>query len=464
MSIPTKTAAKAVERVAEYAAQLRFTDLSELAVHRARQVVLDWLGVAIGGYKSPLGQLTADYAARMRAGDEAILVGDGRRSSLEGAAWANATMSCILGMTETHRLCGHVATQVVPTALAIAEHRHLNGRQLITAIAAGYDMARNVQPFVKNAQRVRGLDHKGQVGTLASAITAGVGLGLNQGKMANALALAADMACGTEQYAFDAGLCDTEGLLAGYGASNGITAAKMADFGFRGPPGALDGDYGYYHAFGDGYDPAYLDSLGQSFAVADTGFKKHSGCRCVHACADATLDLVSKGLPPIDQISSIEVGTYESAVTPAFRVNYNPETADAAGYSLPVTVAMIITRQSFYREDIEAYNDPVVRQLMALVKVARDEDIDRDYPQTMGCVVRAIGMDGQVYEGRVQFPKGEPENMLLDQEFEYKFRRLVGSGLAAERVDHIRELALRLEELEDVAQLVRLTAGVAVGQ
>ncbi len=462
MTIPPQTAITAVERVADYAAQLRFTDLSELAVHRARQVVLDWLGVAIGGYKTTLGQLTADFAARMRPGTEATLVGDGRRSSLEGAAFANATMSCILGMTETHRLCGHVATQVVPTALAIAEHRHLNGRQLITAIAAGYDMARIVQPFVKEAQRIRGLDHKGQAGTLASALAAGVILGLNKTKMGNALALAADMACGTEQYAFDAGRCDTEGLLAGYGASNGIAAAKMADFGFRGPPGALDGDYGYYHAFGDGYEPAYLDSLGQSFAVADTGFKKHSGCRCVHACADATLDMVSKGLPPLDQISSIEVGTYGSAVTPAFRVNYSPESADAAGYSLPVTVATIITRQSFYREDIEDYNNPVIQQLIARVKVSLDEEFDRAYPKTMGCVVRAVALDGQVYEGRVQFPKGEPENMLSDQEFEYKFLRLAGSVLPTTRVDQIRELALRLDELDDVAQLVRLSAVDAI--
>ena len=288
-------------------------------------------------------------------------------------------------------------------------------------------------------------------------------MGLDEAKMRHALSLAMDMACGTEQYAFDAGLCDTEGLLAGYAASNGITAAKMADFGFRGPPHALDGAYGYFHAFGNGYDPTFLDSLGQISALAETGFKKHSGCRCVHACADATLDLAEKGLPPLDQIVSIHVGTYKDAVTPAFRINYEPESADAAGYSLPVTVATILTRHGFYREDIEAHNDPAIRRLMPLVKVSLDEEIDNDYPRTMGCVVRATTRDGQTYEGRVQFPKGEPENMLLDSEFEYEFRRLTEGAISRDRVDQIIDTVLRLEDIGDVSSLVHLTSNMRNG-
>ena len=91
-------------------------------------------------------------------------------------------------------------------------------------------------------------------GTLASAATAAVAMGLPADKIAHAIALSMDLACGTEQYVYDAGACDTKDLLAGYGARNGIYCAAMADFGFRGPPGALDGPYGYFHAFGPGYD------------------------------------------------------------------------------------------------------------------------------------------------------------------------------------------------------------------
>ena len=448
----------AVEKVATYAAGLKFDDLTELTITRARQVVLDTLGTGLGGYQSHLGRLAAEFACTMHPGDAATLIADGRRSTVEGAAWANGTMAKYLGMDDTHRTCGHVAAELVPVILALGESRHLSGRTAITALAAGYDVFAAIQPAVKVQQREWGLDHKGQAGTLASSITAGVALGLGAERMAHALALSMDMACGTEQYVWDAGLCDAKDLLAGYAARNGIYAARLADFGFRGPPGALDGPYGYYHAFGAGYDPAYLEGIGKRFALADTGFKPHAGCRHVHACVDATQELLKGGRPPLDEIVSIEVGSYRSAVTPEFRVNYHPENVGQAGFSLPVTVSVVLARGSWYREDLEAYDEPEIRRLRPLVKVYLDEELEAAYPEKNGCVVRVTTRDGTQYEGRVDYAKGEPESMLTDAEFEAKFRRLVGDLLTNRRVERILEAVSRLEELEDVGELVRLTA------
>ena len=457
MSERTKANLNAVEKIAKYAASLRFEDLGEVTVTRARQVVLDTLGTALGGYQCRLGRLAADYAATMQPGDQASLIGDGRRSTAEGAAWANGTMAKYLGMDDTHRgLMAHVAAQLVPVVLALGEMERLDGRKVITAIAAGYDVFAAIQPAVKAPQRVRGLDHKGQVGSLASAITAGLAMGLDEEKMAHALALSMDMACGTEQYVWDAGLCDTKDLLAGYGARNGIYAARLAEFGFRGPPGALDGTYGYYHAFGDGYDPAYLDGLGMGFALDHTGFKPYPGCRHVHACVDATQELLKRGRPPLDDIASIEVGSFTDAITPEFRVNYHPENVGQASFSMPVAVSVALVRGGWYTEDIEAYDQPEIRRLRHLVKVYLDEGLE--YPDKNGCVVRVTTRDGKQFEGRVDYAKGEPENMLTDEEFAQKFRRLAGGLLPGDQIDRILEMASRLEQLEDVGELVRLTA------
>ncbi|MGC8836879.1 MAG: MmgE/PrpD family protein [Anaerolineae bacterium] len=453
-SAPALTAA---QRVAAYAANLRFEDLTDLTVTRARQVVLDTLGTALGGYPTRLGRLAVEYAATMLPGDEATLIADGRRSTVEGAAWANAVMAKHLGMDDSHRICGHVAAELVPVVLALGEKLHLDGRRAIVALAAGYDVFAIIEPAVRVAQRERGLDHKSQAGTLASAITAGVAMGLDEERLTHSLALAMDMACGTEQYVWDAGLCDTKDLLAGYGARNGIYAAKLAAFGFQGPPGALDGPYGYYHAFGDGYDPSYLEPLGKRFALAETGFKPHAGCRHVHACVDAALELLKAGKPAPEDIVAIEVGTYKGAMTPDFRVNYNPENEGQAGFSLPVAVSVALVRGSWYREDIEAYDEPEIRRLRHLVRVYLDEEIEAAYPEKNGCVVRVRTKDGNEYVGRVGYAKGEPENMLTDAEFETKFRRLVGDLLPASRVDRILEMTSRLEDVPDVGELVRLT-------
>lgn len=458
MSSRTEERGNAVERIAAHAAALRFEDLSAQTVAAARHVVLDTLGTALGGYQTRLGRMAADYAATMQPGEAASLIGDGRRSAVEGAAWANAVMAKYLGLDDCHRTCGHVAAELVPAALAVGETLHVDGRRLVTALAAGYDVFGVIQPPVNEPQRERGLDHKGQVGSMASAVTAAVAMGLGEEKIAQALALAMDMACGTEQYVYDSPHCDTKDLLAGYAARNGIYAAKLADFGFRGPPGALDGPYGYFHAFGAGYDPAYLEALERGETLAETSFKPHAGCRYVHACVDATQNLLAQGQPPLDEIVSIEVRTYEEAMTPEFRVNPQPEHEGQAAFSLPVAVSVALARGSWYSEDIAAYDAPEIRRLWPLVDVYLDEALEAAYPEKNGCVVRVETADGTRYEGRVDYAKGEPENMLSDRAFEDKFRRLVGDLLPDAQVDRLLSTVSRLETLEDVGTLLRLSA------
>ncbi len=447
----------AVAHIADYASRLKFNDLPDIVVLRARQVVLDTLGTMLGGYPTRLGKLAADYAAQMHSGEEATIVGDGRRSTVEGAAWANAVMGKYLGMDDSHRMAGHVAAELVPVLLALGEQVGMSGQQLIVALSVGYDVFIPIQTAVSSWQRERGLDHKSHVGTMASAVSAAVALGLSEAKIAQSLSLAMDMASGTEQYVYDAGKCDTKDLLAGYAARNGVYAAKLAGFGFEGPPGALDGPYGYFHAFGPGYSPTVLQTIGTKFALTETGFKPHAGCRHVHSCVDATQELLMRSPLNLDTITSIEIGTYKKAITPEFRVNYQPETVGQAGFSLPVTVSVVLTRGGWYREDIETFETPEARRLRGLVRVYLDEAIEAEFPRKNGCVVRIATSDGMKYEGRVDYAKGEPENMLSDAEFEAKFRKLVGNQLHPGQVEKLIDSISRLEKLCDVGELVRLT-------
>jgi len=447
----------AVNQIAEYAANLTFDQLTPLSVIRARQVMLDTLGTILGGYQTRLGSLAADYAVAVYPGDEATLPADGRRTTIEAAAWATGVMGKFLGMDDSHRINGHVAAELVPVVLALSEYCKLSGRQTIKALAAGYEVMDIIQPAVKNWQRERGLDHKGQAGSMAAAVTAAVAMGLDAAGIANALALAMDMACGTEQYVYDAGKCDTKDLLAGQAARTGIQAARMAAFGFQGPPGALDGPYGYFHAFGPGYDPSYLKHLGENRALEEISFKPHAGCRHVHACVDAIQAIVREHHPHLDDIAAINIFSYEMAITPDFRVNPAPTSVGQAGFSLPVTAAVVLTRGSWYREDIETYDSPEARHLRGLVTVGLDDAAVAEFPDKHGCTVTLTLHDGTSLQKRVLDAKGDPDNMLSDAEFEQKFNTLIGNLLPRSQIERLIEHVSRLETLEDVGALVLLT-------
>ena len=453
----TSNGRNAVDVIAAHAANLRYEDLSETAIVRARQVILDTIGTALGGYQTRLGRLAAEYAAHRMPGEESTIIADGRSSNAEGAAWANGTMCKYLGMDDTSRLSGHVASELAPVVLALGEHLNLSGRDLIRAMAVGYDVFDAIQPWVRDWQRERGLDHKSQVGSMASAVTAAVAMGLSEELIGQSLALAMDMASGTEQYVWDAGYCDTKDLLAGLGARNGIMAARMAEFGFQGPPGALDGEYGYFHAFGPGYDPAYLEVLGKRGGLAETGFKPHAGCRHVHSCVDATQALVrGNGALDLEAIDSIEIGSYYEAINPFFRIDPEPETTGQAGFSLPVTVAVVLQRGAWYRTDIETWDEPMTRHLRRLVTVELDQELEDSGGN--GCRLRVNMRDGKQYSSEVAYALGEPENMLSDAEFEGKFRYLVGDLLPEEQIVGLFDSCARLEELEDVGELLSLAS------
>jgi 2-methylcitrate dehydratase PrpD len=447
-----------VVRLGAFAAGLRYEQLSALAVKRAKQIALDTIGTALGGYRRGFGPQVVEFVLRTYPGTAATIIGDGRPSSLEGAALANASMAKMLGMDDSHRAYGHVAAQVFPAALAAAEFRRRNGRDLIVAMAAGYEIFGRVGRQVRRTQLDRGFDIKATVGTLGASVAAAVALGLEAEPISHALAIATSLACGLETYVYDPANSHTKDLISGFGARNGVFAALLADAGFRGARGAIEGANGFAQAFGDGFD---LDrataGLGASFEIETAGFKPHAGCRHVHQAVDAAVEVRRQLEVDPARVTRIDVGTYAHAIEAPFRRTLEPANVSAAGYSLPMAVAVGLVFGRFYQEDIAQFNDPRVRAVLSKTHLHVDDRIQSHYPDWNGCVVRVTLDDGRVVEGRVDHAKGEPENMLTDQEFEQKFRLTVGDLLPPSRIDELVATIADLETVRDVSSLVQLT-------
>ncbi|MDR7453180.1 MAG: MmgE/PrpD family protein, partial [Armatimonadota bacterium] len=448
-----------VHQFGAFAAALQYDQLPSEAVHRAKQIVLDTLGTTLGGYRAGFGRQVVDFTARTAPGAEATMIADGRRVSVEGAAFANATMAKMLGMDDSHRAYGHVAAEVVPAALATVEATRGDGRDLIVAMAAAYEVFGRVGRQVRRTQLERGYDIKGMVGALACAVAAGRGLGLGAEEIAHALALSTALAGGLETYVHDPANSHTKDLISGFAARNGVFAALLARAGFRGPRGALEGEGGFGRAFGEGIDPGEaLADLGRAFEIAVAGFKPHAGCRHVHQGVDAAREVRRQIEVDPARVTQIEVATYRHAIDAPFRTTLTPESPSAAGYSLPTAVAVGLVFGSFYPEDIARFTDPRVQALLPRMHLSIDPAIQAAYPERNGCVVRVTLDDGRTVEGRVEYAKGEPENMLTDEEFEAKFRRTVADLLPASQTDDLIARVWNLDRIGEVESLVRLTA------
>lgn len=447
-----------LEQITDYAVNLQLEDIPAEAVDLAKVIIYDSIGTGLGGYQRALGQNAARYATTVMAGDEATLLGSGARSSLEGATFANAVMVKILGMDDSHRQAGHIASQVVPALLAVAEVYGATGEDILVATVAAYDFAVRLGRQVRPTHRERGFDMKGTVGALSTALTVARCAGFDRERMLNTIALAADMASGTEQYVYDGGRCDTKDLISGFAARNAVFAMRLAEADFYGPRSALDGSYGYFSAFGAGFDPEMFADLGEEFAILGTAFKPHGGCRHTHQAIDAVQAILSQGALDTTEIQRIDLGTYGYATRPIFRVDPNPVSREVAGLSIRTSTAVALKHGSAWPHNFSDWDEPEVRRLRNLIDVQVDPEIEVRYPDSNGCRLSVTMANGEVRSAFLPNMKGEPEFRMTDAELRTKFSVLTRDLFPQERADAIYAVCNELEMLDQIGELTQLCA------
>lgn len=453
-----------LEKFADYTLSLQLDDVPPDALDLAKWIVFDSIGTGLGGYQRDLGQKAARYASAAMPGDQAILLGAGERVSLEGAAFANAVIIKILGMDDSHRSAGHIASQVIPVVLAVGEAYGANGEDMLVAIIAAYDFAVRIGRQVRAAHRARGNDLKGTLGAMTAALAAARCAGSDRETLINTVALAADLASGTEQYVYEGGPCDTKDLISGFAARNAIFALKLAESGFYGPRGALDGEYGYFSAFGgsssahapQGFDPGAFDDLGQDFAILGTAFKPHGGCRHTHQAIDAAQAILQEGALDTSAIKRISLKTYGYATRPSFRVDPNPPARDVAGLSIRVSTAVALTQGSAWPHDFTTWDAPEARRLRNLIDVQIDEEIEASYPDRNGCRLEIELTGGETRQAYLPNMKGEPEFRMTAGEMRRKFAVLTRDLFDDARADHIYAACSELERLDDIGALTQI--------
>src|SRR5574341_668416 len=81
-----------IEQLAEYAAGLRYRDLTQDAVHECKRRLIDTLGCLAGGFDAGPSVIAPALARRSRGDPPARVLGTQERSTPELAAFANGVM------------------------------------------------------------------------------------------------------------------------------------------------------------------------------------------------------------------------------------------------------------------------------------------------------------------------------------------------------------------------------------
>jgi len=462
MNSERETSSKPTRELAQWVSRLKYSDLPPRTREVVRILLLDSAGCGIYGYATPWAKLLLQWAkAGAPAKGEATVWGETAPSlRASDAALVNGTSVHAFELDDYHQAKLHPGAVVIPAAIAMAEKLGSNGEQLVTAIAAGYEvMIRSSLALNPSATRLRGWHLTGVCGPFGAAAACASLLKLNEEQTAWALGLAGTQGSGL--WAFNADGTMSKRFHAGRAAQSGVMAAELAALGFTGPTQIYEfHDGGVLKAFSDASDPAPLTrDLGKVFHLDATSIKPYSCCGSSHSYVDAALELRRRLGAAWDAKRPVRLGMAK-VVQVQCGFDYAPSTALNAQMSLRYIVAAALMEGHALPPQFSDAKiaDPVLTGIAQRMQCEHDPALDKLYPARFAAWVAAQDK-GQWVRVDVLDPLGSPANPVDAKGVVEKFRG-INPRLPA---DDIAGVAFDIER-RSVKQLLALLAGARAKQ
>ena len=440
------TCAAVTEEVVARLIALRDSELSPTTLTVAKQCLLDWFGVALGGRREPLVGILVEELASERPKDGCAVIGLRRRAPLETAVLINGAMSHALDFDDVHLAMGHPAVSVAPVVLALAEQRGLSAAAALRAFVVGVEAECMVGVLLGPSHYAAGWHSTATCGTFGAAAAAATLLGLDAGQWLHCFGLAGTQAAGLKSVFGTM----SKPLHPGKSAQNGLLAARLARRGFTSDPDILGSAQGFADTQSTTVDVSAALAARSAPFVTDTLFKYHAACYLTHDTIEAANRLrVAEGFSP-DQIEAVTV-----QVQPKHLGVCNieaPRTGLECKFSLRMTAALALSGEDTFEDQL--FSDAMAARpdLVALRKRVR---VEASFPGPGARVdVRLRG--GATFSATVNV--AEPDRDLDRQQaaLARKFRHLAGGDVEAERVI---AMVAQLETQPDLRSLLALCDG-----
>lgn len=439
-------AGEITELLARFAASLKYEDLPERARDHCKIVLLDTLACAIAGHLGDETEQVVSLASALAQSHETSVIG-GDRLSLVGATLLNGYLVTAVTMCDVHRsTLTHVTPEVIPPALAIGERDAASGRDLLAAIAAGFEVTTRVGLGLDYPVfRSKGWHGPGVLGPFGSAAAVGRLRGFDTETMARAFGLAGSQAAGT----FAAWGTPTVKFHQCRGGVSGLMAALLAEQKFVATREFLTAkDGGLYNTYANGGRPeAAIADLGTRWELEQIALRLWPSASSIQGLNTAMFDIVEKHTPDADRVKQVRVFLSEPTcklhgIFPRYKAKFE------ALLSAHYTAAVILHDRKLTLAQFEPgrYDDPRLRRFSAeQVEVKAD-------PNLTGVQARVeIDMnDGTMLASQCEHPRGSYENPLTRAQVEDKFRTYARSRLGEAQVDEVIRAVAEIENLPSV--------------
>lgn len=437
-----------IEKLAQFVATTQWEDIPEAVQRHAKLVFLDTLGVILAGSERPEVQQLRERLAATAGAGATVLARGWPTHDPRTAALLNGIAGRAIELCEGLRLVtGQAALQVLPGVLAVGESAPSSGREMLTALILGYDVAARLG----FAFTPRPLAHQNGQAMLLAAAAAGARLrGLNAAEVSRAMRIATTLLL-TPSYTNAVAGATALNVAGGMSGFVGALAPELACAGFEAQDDAIEEALG--KLVGEGFKPDHLlDELGTRWEITRNYFRLYACCNPIHPALDSLKAVLATLRPQPDDIERIDVATYRFA---SVMRNPNPANYFASKYSLPHAAAVMVMKGDVGHGSLDdaALRDPAVAALRHRVHVTEDPAMSAVTPRLRPARVTVTLKDGRQGTHACESHRGDFQRPFEESEIREKFHELAGLVLTPEGVTHAEQAVDRCDEWASVREL-----------
>ncbi len=447
-------------RIAQWACDLSYDHLTPDAIDAAKRFLYDTVGCALGGYQVHDCQIFLDHYRALGQPGDCTVVGAGEKMNPVAASMLNALMTRAMDYNDIYwKQDPSHPSDLAAAPLAIAEWKHMTGKDLILGLVLGWDVTMRLCHIAVPGIRERGWHHATLM-AYATPVVAGKMLGLNPEQMQHAIGI-----CSCHRFTLGCAVAGKltmmKNTVSPMATRDGVEAALLAQGGYTGPEGVIEGKEGMEHCLGEGWDYSWLtDNLGDRWMISDCGMKSFPIEALMHSPVSSTLAIVKEHNLSTDDIQEIRIESIARAADilsdPA---KYEPESKESADHSLPYCIAAAVTDRMVTPKQFKDDRlwDETLRAQMKKVKVVANEEFERAFPAKQCTRVTITTADGRELVNEREIPKGDPRDPMTIEELDEKFTALSEPIMTEGRRSGLKAAIFDLENCTDVGDLMKLT-------
>jgi 2-methylcitrate dehydratase PrpD len=440
------------QKLSKFAYDLKIEKIPKNVIEKAKLHILDLLGIILAVNEFSNNLKVINLFKEMGGNKESTVLGTNIKIPAMNASFVNSYLSHSVDYDDTHLASAiHQSTTIVPTALALAEKLNKDGKEMLEAVIAGYEVNARIGLIAPWKFHLRGFHPTSTVGVFGATITAGKLLDLNEEQLTNALGIAGSMASGILQGIVEG--VAVKPFHPAIASHLAIIATNLAKLGFLGPKEIFEGKFGIFNTYLKGEEFLFenaIKDLGENWETLNISLKPYPACHATHSSIDIARIFRDKYKLSLDEVESINFYVPKiclDLVAEPIEEKLRPSTPYSAKFSLHYTVIKAFQKGWVGIWDFteESIKDENTLKYMKIVKVYYEKSFDKYGDKVIPAKAVVFTKDGKKFEETVINHKGTPDNPLTKEEVITKFEDNLNPTVYSKVKKEIIEIVLNIE-------------------